>query len=73
METDKPNTQSMSAIERPSVPAPTTPKPKDYIPPSQADEAGMRKWKYDMLCGHPVVMLLALNSRAIHMSHSLMW
>ncbi len=47
------HTQSPSPIERLHVPAPTPAKSKDYISPSQADEAGMRKWKDDMLSGHP--------------------
>ncbi len=53
METDEPNTQSKSAIERPYVPTPTPAKLKDYIPPSQGDQAGMREWKDEMLSGHP--------------------
>ncbi len=28
-------------------------KPKDYISPSQANEAGIRQWAHEMLCGHP--------------------
>ncbi len=53
METDEPILQSQSPIERHHVPAPSAAKLKDYISPSQADEAGMRKWKDDMLCQHP--------------------
>ncbi len=57
METDKPDTQSISPIERHHSPAPTPAKKKDYTLPSMADEAGMKKWIDDMLSGYP-------NSRA---------
>ncbi len=55
MEADEPDTQSQSPIERHQIPTPTTAKPKDYISPRMADKAGMRKWKDEMLQGHPGV------------------
>lgn len=53
METDKPNIQSLAPIMRSHVPAPHAAKSKDYILPSQADEAGKKRWKDKMLSGHP--------------------
>ncbi len=51
METDE--QFSSTSIGRTHVPSPTPAKPKDYVAPSLADEAGMKKWSNDMLSGHP--------------------
>ncbi len=44
---------SSTSVGRPRVPLPTPAKPIDYVAPSQADKAGMRRWANDMLSGHP--------------------
>ncbi len=44
---------SSTSIRRPRVPPPTPAKPVYYVAPTQADEAGMRRWANDMLSGHP--------------------
>ncbi len=68
METDE--QISSTSIGQPHVPPPTPAKPKYYIAPSLADEAGMRKRSNNILSGHPGGCATFSNSGAIHMSPS---
>ncbi len=51
MEVDEPIPSTITGGLTMSAPKPD--KPKDSISPSQANEAGIRQWANEMLCGHP--------------------